>query len=136
MKQMSAVILFAMLTAVTALAEERVITVETMAPSVVMTVPLSGDTEVNPDLQEITVAFSKDMMTDRMWSVCQISEEHYPKKRKDLYYKDDRTFVFPVRLEPGKTYVMWFNPGQYNSFRDVNGNPAVPYQLVFKTKDK
>ena len=39
-------------------------------------------------------------------------------------------------LKPGKTYVMWFNRGQYNSFRDTGNQPAVPYQLVFKTKDK
>lgn len=136
MKTFVAVVVFAMLTIVAALAEEREITVETLAPSVVKTVPECGDLEVDPDLKEITVTFSKDMMTERMWSVCQISSEHYPKKRNDLYYKNDRTFIFPVRLEPGKTYVMWFNRGQYNAFRDTDNHPAVPYQLVFKTKDK
>jgi hypothetical protein len=39
-----------------------------------------------------------------------------------------------VKLEPGKTYVLWFNRGQFNSFRDTDNNPAVPYLLVFQTK--
>jgi hypothetical protein len=107
-----------------------------MPPSVVKTVPECGDMKVDPKLKEITVTFSKDMMTEKMWSVCQVSKEHYPEGRGDVHYKDDRTFVFPVRLEPGKTYVMWFNRGQYNAFRDEDNNPAVPYQLVFKTKGK
>jgi RNA polymerase sigma-70 factor (ECF subfamily) len=137
MKTRSAVLLIAVLALTAAQAEEgKEITVESMAPSVVKTVPVCGDMKVDPDLKEITVTFSKDMMTDRMWSVCQISKEHYPKSRGDVHYKDDRTFVFPVKLEPGKTYVMWFNRAQYNSFRDTGNRPAVPYQLVFKTKDK
>jgi hypothetical protein len=51
--------------------------VKTMSPSVVKTVPQSGDTAVDPSLNEIRAIFSKDM-TDRNWSVCQISDETYP----------------------------------------------------------
>jgi hypothetical protein len=40
----------------------------------------------------------------------------------------------PVKLVPGKTYVLWFNRGQFNSFRDADNHPAVPYQLVFQAK--
>jgi RNA polymerase sigma-70 factor (ECF subfamily) len=39
-----------------------------------------------------------------------------------------------AKLEPGKTYVLWFNQGRFNSFRDTDNNPAVPYLLVFQTK--
>lgn len=136
MKTMGMAILAVAIAVATAFAEDREISVETLAPSVVKTVPQCGDTEVDPKLKEIRVTFSKDMMTERMWSVCQVSKDHYPKRRKDLYYKDERTFVFPVILKPGMTYVMWFNRAQYNSFRDTGNRPAVPYQLVFKTKDK
>ena len=111
------------------------ITVKSMPPSVIKTVTQAGDTDVDPALKEISVTFSKDMKTNRMWAVCQISKETYPKTAGQIHYlSDQRTCVVPVSLEPEKTYVLWFNRGQFNSFRDTENNPAVPYQLVFKTK--
>ena len=111
------------------------ITLKTMPPSVVKTVPQAGDTAVDPALKQITVTFSKDMKTNRMWAVCQISKETFPETPGQIHYlPDQRTCVIPVKLEPGKTYVLWFNRGQFNSFRDTENNPSVPYQLVFETK--
>jgi hypothetical protein len=110
------------------------VTVQTMQPSVVKTVPQAGDTEVDPSVKEITVTFSKDMLTKRMWAVCQISKDTFPKTGKNIHYlKDKRTCVVPVTLEPEKTYVLWFNRGKFNSFRDTKNNSAVPYLLVFRT---
>jgi hypothetical protein len=40
----------------------------------------------------------------------------------------------PVKLEPGKTYVIWLNRGQYQNFRDAQRNSSVPYLLVFETR--
>ena len=114
--------------------EKTEISVQSMPPSVIKTVPQAGGTEVDPSLKEITVTFSKDMLTDRMWAVCQISKETVPKTGKNIHYlKDKRTCVVPVTLEPEKTYVLWFNRGKFDSFRDTKNNPAVPYLLVFRT---
>ena len=114
--------------------EKTEISVQSMPPSVIKTVPQAGGTEVDPSLKEITVTFSKDMLTDRMWAVCQISKETFPKTGKNIHYlKDKRTCVVPVTLEPEKTYVLWFNRGKFDSFRDTKNNPAVPYLLVFRT---
>ena len=111
------------------------ITVANMPPSVVKTTPQAGDTAVEPSLKEIRVTFSKDMMTDRMWAVCQISKETFPKIAGQIHYLEDkRTCVIPVKLESGKTYVLWFNRGKFNSFRDTQNNPSVPYLLVFRTR--
>lgn len=111
------------------------VSVKTLAPSVVKTVPQAGDTAVDPALKEIKVTFSKDMMTDRMWSWCQISKETFPESAgKIRYLEDKRTCVMPVKLEPGKTYVIWLNRAQFNSFRDTDNRPSVPYLLVFETK--
>jgi RNA polymerase sigma-70 factor (ECF subfamily) len=130
-------IVIATLLAATALtvAEDKPVTVQAMPPSVVKTVPQAGDTAVDPALKEITVTFSKDMITDRMWSICQISKDSFPEGAGKIHYlADKRTCVFPVKLQPGKTYVLWFNRGQFNAFRDTDNNPAVPYLLVFQTK--
>lgn len=119
---------------VAAAQDKTEVTVRTMPPSVIKTVPQAGNTEVDPSFKEIAVTFSKDMLTDRMWAVCQISKESFPKTGKNIHYlKDKRTCVVPVTLEPEKTYVLWFNRGKFNSFRDTNNNPAVPYLLVFRT---
>ena len=111
------------------------VSVNAMPPSVVKTVPQAGDIAVDPALKEIKVTFSKDMLTDRMWAFCQISKETYPEGGGAIHYLDDkRTCVMPVKLEPGKTYVVWINRGQFNSFRDTRNNPSPPYLLVFETR--
>jgi hypothetical protein len=114
------------------------ITVKTMPPSVVKTVPQAGDTEVDPSRTEITVTFSKDMMTKEMWSWCSLSPETFPEidKTKIRYLKDKRTCVLPVKLQPGKTYVIWINSQKFNHFKDTEKNSSVPYLLVFQTASK
>jgi Bacterial Ig-like domain len=135
-KQLIGITLAATLLATVAVAQTaKKPTVKNLAPSVVKTDPAAGATDVDPALNEITVTFSKDMMTDRMWSVCQISKETFPESAGEIHYlPDKRTCVVPVKLQPGKTYVLWFNRGQYNAFRDNGNNPAIPYMLVFETK--
>jgi hypothetical protein len=135
MRTMSAWVLLAAVAAVAAGAEDENVTVKSMPPSVVKTVPQAGDTAVDPVTKAIRVTFSKDMLTDRMWAVVQTSKETFPKVDGKIHYLDDkRTCVIPVKFEPDKTYVLWFNRGQFNSFRDTDNNPAVPYLLVFQTK--
>lgn len=111
------------------------ISVKTMPPSVIKTVPRAGDMGVDPSLKEISVTFSKDMMTKEMWSWCSQSAETFPEieKTKIRYLKDNRTCVLPVKLKPSKTYVIWINSQKYSAFRDTENNPAVPYLLVFQT---
>jgi hypothetical protein len=50
------------------------LSVKTMPPSVVKTMPQAGDTAVDPELKEISVTFSKEMQTKNMWAFCQISD--------------------------------------------------------------
>lgn len=137
MKRVATLAALAMLLASVAVAQEKAaVSVKSMPPSVVKTVPQAGDMAVDPALKEITVTFSKDMITKKMWAVCQISKDTFPKTSGGIHYLDDkRTCVVPVELEPGKTYVLWFNLDEFNSFRDTENNPAVPYLLVFQTKE-
>ena len=123
--------------ALTVNARAQEFSVESLPPSVVKTVPTCGDTKVDPNITQISVIFSKDMMTKQMWSWCMRSAETFPEisdKEGIKYLEDKRTCVLPVSLKPGKTYVIWINSQKNNAFRDTKGNPAIPYLLVFKTK--
>jgi hypothetical protein len=117
-------------------AEQEKPSVQTMPPVVVKTVPESGDTKVDPTITEIQVTFSKKM-ADKSWSWTQISDESYPKTTGKPHYLDDgKTCVLPVKLEPGKTYVILLNPPKFTGFRDLKGRPAMEYLLIFETTKK
>jgi RNA polymerase sigma-70 factor (ECF subfamily) len=110
------------------------VTLESVPPVVVKTVPEAGAADVDPKLTEIKVTFSKDMQ-DGSYSWVSLSRESFPKvdgKPKNL--ADRGTCVLPVKLEPGKTYAIWVNSEQFGNFKDTNGRSAVPYLLVFKTR--
>jgi len=110
------------------------VTLETVPPVVVKTVPEAGAGEVEAKLTEIKVTFSKDML-DAHWSWAEHSKESYPKTDGEpKYLADKRTCVLPVKLEPGKTYAIWVNSEKFRSFKDAAGRSAIPYLLVFKTK--
>ncbi|HUO10663.1 MAG TPA: Ig-like domain-containing protein [Phycisphaerae bacterium] len=115
--------------------QEKVISVETMPPVVVKTVPEAGSLEVDPSTTEIRATFSKDMM-DGDWSFVQSTpKENYPETTgKPHYLEDHRTIVLPVKLAANRTYVVWLNSGKFSSFMDTGTRRAVPYLLVFKTK--
>ena len=110
------------------------VTLESVPPVVVKTVPEAGVAEVDPKLTEIKVTFSKEMQ-DRTWSWATLTKESFPKLGGEpKYLADKRTCVLPVKLEPGKTYAIWVNSEKLGNFKDADGRSAVPYLLVFKTK--
>ncbi len=114
------------------------VSVQTTPPVVVETFPRAGDTKVDPATTEIRVTFSKDMMTDNMWSWVIHTKESFPEIAGDVrYLADGRTCVAIVKLYPGRKYAIWFNSPNYkhNAFRDRTNNPAVPYLLVFETSE-
>ena len=115
-----------------AMASEEV-SVQKMAPVVIETIPQAGATGVDPSLSEIRVTFSKEMM-DKNWSWVQMSPDTFPELIGQPYYLEDkRTCVVKVKLEPGKTYVVWFNSERFMNFKDLAGRSAIPYLLVFET---
>jgi hypothetical protein len=114
---------------------QKSISVADLPPVTVKTVPQSGELAVDPTLKEISVTFSKDMMTNDMWSWAQITASSFPTLAgKAHFLSDKRTCVLPVHLEPGKSYAIWVNAEHYDNFRDLGNRPAVPYLIVFQTK--
>jgi hypothetical protein len=111
----------------------QTVSVEGLPPSVVRTVPQCGDTNVDPDLKELSVSFSKNML-DKAWSFVKISADSFPNLTGDPRYLDDkRTCVVGVSLEPDRIYAMWLNSDRFQNFKDLERQPAVPYLLVFRT---
>ena len=114
------------------------ISVQSMPPVVVESFPQAGDTKVDPAISEVRVTFSKDMMTNNMWSWVIHTKGSFPEIAGEVrYLADGRTCVAPVKLYPGRKYAIWFNSPNYrhNAFRDRANNPAVPYLLVFETSE-
>jgi RNA polymerase sigma-70 factor (ECF subfamily) len=127
---LAGVLLFA--TAPIASADEP--TLANTAPVVVGTAPIAGQTDVAPGTTEIRVTFSRPMR-DGSWSWVKLSEASFPKMTGTPRFLDDqRSCVLPVSLEPGKTYAMWLNQPPYENFQDPDGRKAVPYLLVFQTR--
>jgi Bacterial Ig-like domain len=111
------------------------ITLETARPVAIKSVPESGADGVDPNTSEISVTFSKPMKAGS-WSWAMIGKDSYPGTAEaPKYLEDKKTCVLPVKLQPGKTYAVWINSEKLTGFRDTREQPAVPYLLVFKTRN-
>ena len=111
-------------------------TVDSVPPVVVQTEPASGARDVAPGETEIRVRFSKPM-TDKSWSWATVSPESAPRIVDGPRYEaDGRTCVIKVVLEPGRSYAYWVNSTSFQNFKDREGRPAVPYLLIFHTRDR
>jgi hypothetical protein len=109
-------------------------TVAGLPPVVVETFPVSGARDVAPGETEIRVRFSKEM-TDGSWSWSTAWENSTPESDGPPHYLDDhRTCVMKVRLEPDRTYAWWLNSEKFKNFTDQASRPAVPYLLIFQTR--
>ncbi len=107
-----------------------------MAPKVVDTTPRNGMTDVDPNLTMITVTFSKPMM-DKSWSWSYEDKGSFPQTTgQPNYTNNGTTCVLPVKLGPGKKYVVWINTARFKNFKDTNGIPVEPYKLTFTTRQK
>ena len=109
--------------------------VKSLPPSIVETVPRCGETNVDATkTTQIKVTYSKEMM-DESWSWARISDDTFPKiVGEPKYLQDKKTCMVNVELKPKKTYVIWLNLQKLGNFKDVDGNSAIPYLLVFETK--
>jgi RNA polymerase sigma-70 factor (ECF subfamily) len=105
-----------------------------LPPVVIHAEPKVGAIDVDPDLKEIRVTFSKKM-TDKSWSWPTGNKYAAPQGAGPIHFERGlRTCVLPVKLEPGKTYVIGVNSERFRNFKDELGHPALPYLLVFRTK--
>lgn len=102
-------------------------------PVVIRSEPVSGAEAVDPALSELRVTFNQ-RMTDKAWSWTTAGYDAFPEGAGPIrYLEDGRTCVMPVKLLPGKTYVLGINSAQHRNFTSVDGKPALPWLLTFRT---
>lgn len=105
------------------------------APTVVRTSPAAGAT-VAPGAITLSVTFDQPMMGGS-FSYVQKSAETFPHCGFPAELSADRrTFTLNCRLEPAHHYEIWFNSPPYMNFKNANGVPAEPHQLLFSTKPR
>jgi len=109
--------------------------IDSIAPVVVKTVPEAGSKDVSPGTVEIRVTFSKPM-ADQSWSWTTAWKDSTPEVVGTPHYEaDKKTCVLKVKLEPNKTYGFWLNSQEFHNFQDQQGQSAIPYLCVFRTKN-
>ena len=107
-----------------------------LPPKVIATNPKNGAADVDPSLSKIAVTFNKAML-NKSWSWSYEDKKSFPQTAGQPSYTDNgTTCVLPVKLEPGRRYVIWINTATFKNFKDKSGNAVEPYKLVFTTRQK
>lgn len=103
-----------------------------LPPRVVAMDPPNGATGVDPAKAILRATFDRPMEASWSW----VREgTNFPEARGEAYFEPDgKTAAMPVRLQPGQTYVIWLNQGEYQFFRDRSGTPARPLRWIFSTR--
>jgi hypothetical protein len=104
-------------------------------PMVVATTPVAFDNDVSRDLKEITVTFDKPMM-NLSWSWVGGGETFPEMMGQPRYAKNKRTCALPVKLEAGRFYWVGINSPQHKYFQTDMQVAAVPYVILFATRDE
>ena len=103
------------------------------APQVRALVPPNGARDVDPAaVSELRVEFDRPMAEGWSW-VTEGGATFPPMAGKGYQTADRRAAALPVRLEPGRTYVIWLNSQQYDGFRGADGTPLPPLRWEFST---
>ncbi len=102
-------------------------------PAVVAVDPPNGATDVDPSRTTLSVTFDRPMDPEGWaWVI-----EH-PSTAPDLgdstWDAAVQTNTAKVRLEPGRSYVIWLNSPQYSYFKDRQGLAATPFRWTFATR--
>ncbi len=103
-------------------------------PYVVSTYPQKGAVLDANEVSEIVVRFSEPI-SQKSYAFVTSKNGEYPETTGKPYFINSTTVVLPVKLKPSTNYALFINlPPKYAGFKDLDGNPVAPYELVFKTK--
>jgi RNA polymerase sigma-70 factor (ECF subfamily) len=101
-------------------------------PAIATLEPPAGATDVDPALAALRVTFDRPMQEG--WSWVTEGSGFPPSAGAATMSADRRQAMLPVRLEPGRSYVVWLNSETYQGFRDERGTPLAPFRWTFSTR--
>jgi RNA polymerase sigma-70 factor (ECF subfamily) len=102
-------------------------------PRILSSRPRTGDTEVDPGLQQVTVTFDRDMDTGG-YSWTGGGPEFPGREDQRPRWRDQRTCVLPVKVEAARYYRVGINAPSFRNFRSAAGVAVVPTAILFTTK--
>ncbi len=102
-------------------------------PRVAALDPPQGARDVDPARDFLAVTFDREMDPEG-WSWVIENPETAPELGDARFDAARRTNTVAVRLEPGRTYVVWVNSAQYDYFRDRDRVSAAPLRWTFTTR--
>ncbi len=105
------------------------------APKVVSMTPKNGATDVNPEVECITVFFDRPM-ADGGWAMVGGGPNFPELTGRPSYDKTGTIWTVAVKLKPDWDYVFWLNRGRFNSFRSREGVPLESVRVSFRTGAK
>ena len=102
-------------------------------PRIVATIPTVGAKDVDPATSEIVVTFDRDMARGFSWTG---GGSNYPPiaEGQRPHWRDTRTAVLPVKLEPEHYYRVGINSKSHRNFSSAAGAPALPSAVYFTTR--
>ena len=104
-------------------------------PHIVAMEPANGADSVAADLNKLVITFDQAMLPG--WSFLQLEPGNYPAEAGQPFYDGDKKVItLPVKLQPGRTYVIGLNNADYTSFKNSGGTPLYPVVYKFSTKNR
>jgi len=102
-------------------------------PQVVAFDPPNGATGVDPSLKQLRATFDRPM--EKSWAWVTEGSESFPETTGEAFFEAGaRTVALPVRLAPGRTYIVWLNSDEHLLFRDDRSTPLRPVRWTFTTR--
>ena len=95
--------------------------------------PPNGATDVDPLRTTLSATFDRPMDPEG-WAWVIEHPTTAPELGEATWDAGQLTNTSKVRLEPGRSYVVWLNSPQYSYFRDRQGVAAKPFRWTFSTR--
>ncbi|WP_379086915.1 DUF2268 domain-containing putative Zn-dependent protease [Pedobacter sp. UC225_65] len=112
--------------------EEMIKAYESKRPVITSIGPFAnGDTNVDPELKEVQLHFSKPMKNRYSISLGIWGEKSYPLDKVVGFSEDKKTFTLKMELKPGQSYSFLVTG---RGFASEDGYPLVEFPVNFKTK--
>jgi RNA polymerase sigma-70 factor (ECF subfamily) len=103
-------------------------------PKITKLEPSEGATDVDPNTQELEVTFDIPMSSGMSWCCGDGNFPKTPENQQASWSADELTCKLPVKLEPGRDYLLCLNDLNHINFQSKSGVPLAPVVFKFRTR--